>query len=72
MRTIVAGIALSYPVADLPGFHCLVVVNLAPRKLMGIESHGMLLAAERTLPATPTGMVALAKCLGASPGARIG
>ena len=32
--------------ADLLGRQVLVVANLAPRKLMGLESHGMLLVAE--------------------------
>jgi len=45
-RTIVAGIALSYPdPAALVGKRIVVVANLAPKPLRGIESHGMLLAA---------------------------
>ena len=45
-RTIVAGIALSYPdPAPLVGRRIVVVANLAPKPLRGIESHGMLLAA---------------------------
>jgi methionyl-tRNA synthetase len=45
-RTIVAGIALSYPdPAALVGRRIVVVANLAPKPLRGIESHGMLLAA---------------------------
>ena len=45
-RTIVAGIALSYPdPAPLVGQRIVVVANLAPKPLRGIESHGMLLAA---------------------------
>jgi methionyl-tRNA synthetase len=44
-RTIVAGIAQHYTPEALPGIHAVVVANLAPRKLRGIESHGMLLAA---------------------------
>jgi len=43
-RTIMAGIAGSYDVAGVVGQRCLVVTNLAPRKMMGVESHGMLLA----------------------------
>lgn len=45
-RTIVAGIAASYEPAELIGRRVNVVANLAPRKLRGIESQGMLLAAD--------------------------
>ena len=44
-RTIVAGILLDYPPGDLTGKQIVVVANLKPSKLMGIESRGMLLAA---------------------------
>ena len=44
-RTLVAGIALSYDEADLPGKSIVVVANLKPAKLRGITSQGMLLAA---------------------------
>jgi methionyl-tRNA synthetase len=44
-RTIVGGIGKAYEPADLLQRSVVVVANLAPRKLMGIESHGMLLAA---------------------------
>jgi methionyl-tRNA synthetase len=44
-RTIVGGIGKAYEPADLLERLVVVVANLAPRKLMGIESHGMLLAA---------------------------
>jgi methionyl-tRNA synthetase len=44
-RTIVAGILLDYPPGDLTGRQIVVVANLKPSKLMGIESRGMLLAA---------------------------
>jgi len=44
-RTIVGGIGKAYEPADLLNRLVVVVANLAPRKLMGIESHGMLLAA---------------------------
>jgi methionyl-tRNA synthetase len=45
-RTLVAGIAKDYKPEDLIGKKIVVVVNLKPTKLMGVESHGMLLAAE--------------------------
>ena len=44
-RQIVAGIKKSYQVKDLIGREIVVVVNLEPRMVMGIESNGMLLAA---------------------------
>ena len=43
-RVIVAGIAKSYTAEQMPGKTVVVVENLAPRKLKGIESQGMLLA----------------------------
>lgn len=44
-RTIVAGIAAVYEPAELVGKTVIVVMNLKPAKLRGIESQGMLLAA---------------------------
>jgi methionyl-tRNA synthetase len=44
-RTIVAGIAEGYQPADLVGKRIVIVANLKPAKLMGIESNGMVLAA---------------------------
>jgi methionyl-tRNA synthetase len=44
-RTILGGIAAAYTPEELVGRRVVVVANLAPRALMGIESHGMLLAA---------------------------
>ncbi|HJW43889.1 MAG TPA: methionine--tRNA ligase [Geothrix sp.] len=44
-RTIVGGIGKAYDPEQLLNRQVVVVANLAPRKLMGIESHGMLLAA---------------------------
>ena len=44
-RTIAASIAKSYNPEDLKGKTIAVVANLKPAKLMGIESHGMVLAA---------------------------
>ena len=43
-RTIVAGIAQHYAPADLVGKKVVVVANLEPARLMGIESQGMVLA----------------------------
>jgi len=44
-RTILGGIAGAYTPEELVGRKVVVVANLAPRALMGVESHGMLLAA---------------------------
>ncbi|MFL6194869.1 MAG: methionine--tRNA ligase [Thermoanaerobaculia bacterium] len=44
-RTIVAGIALAYTPEELVGKQVVVVANLQPAKLMGVESNGMVLAA---------------------------
>ena len=44
-RTIVAGIKPYYQPEELKGKKVIVVANLKPKKLMGIESQGMLLAA---------------------------
>ena len=45
-RTIVSGIAAFYEPEQLIGRDLLFIANLAPRKLMGIESCGMILSAE--------------------------
>lgn len=45
-RTIVSGIAKFYEPEELIGKDVLFIANLAPRKLMGIESCGMILSAE--------------------------
>jgi len=45
-RTIVSGIAEHYNPDDIIGQQVVVVTNLAPRKLRGIESQGMILMAE--------------------------
>ena len=44
-RTLVAGIAEAYEAEQLVGRDVVIVVNLKPAKLMGIESNGMVLAA---------------------------
>jgi len=44
-RTVVAGIALAYRPEDLAGRQVVVVTNLEPATLMGVESQGMVLAA---------------------------
>jgi methionyl-tRNA synthetase len=44
-RQILSGIAEHYAPEDLVGRRIIVITNLAPRKMRGLESHGMLLAA---------------------------
>lgn len=45
-RTIVSGIALHFTPEEIVGKQVVVVANLAPRKMRGIESAGMILMAE--------------------------
>ena len=45
-RQIIAGIAQFYKPEDLLGKEIVIVSNLEPRTLMGLESQGMLLAAD--------------------------
>ena len=52
-RTIVSGIAESFSVEEIIGQKVTVLVNLAPRKLRGVESQGMILMTE-----TPDGKLA--------------
>jgi len=52
-RTIVSGIAESFSPEDIIGQRVTVLVNLAPRKLRGVESQGMILMTE-----TPDGKLA--------------
>ena len=44
-RTIVSGIANQYDPADIVGKKVSIIANLAPRKIRGIESNGMILLA---------------------------
>jgi methionyl-tRNA synthetase len=45
VRQVLAGIALGYAPEELVGRKVVIVANLAPRKMRGLESNGMLLAA---------------------------
>ena len=49
-RTLIAGIGKAYDPALLAGREIVVVANLEPRTIMGIESNGMLLAANDNGP----------------------
>lgn len=44
-RILVAGIKQYYPKEELPGKKVLVLANLEPKVIRGIESHGMILCA---------------------------
>lgn len=66
-RVILASLAKSYDVTMIVGQNVLAVVNLAPRKIMGVESHGMILAAYRN-----DGKLALASCSEVPYGSQIG
>jgi methionyl-tRNA synthetase len=46
-RTLVAGVAEHYEPGDLVGRKVVIVANLQPATLMGVESNGMVLAAEQ-------------------------
>ncbi len=46
-RQVLSGIAKFYEPEDLLGKKLIVVKNLPPRKLMGLESHGMILSSEK-------------------------
>jgi len=65
-RTIVAGIAEAYQPEQLVGRTVVIVANLKPAKLMGIESNGMILAGSAE-GAVPT----LITVDGVPPGARV-
>jgi methionyl-tRNA synthetase len=45
VRQVLAGIAMGYAPEELVGRKVVIVTNLAPRKMRGLESNGMLLAA---------------------------
>ncbi|MEM9339397.1 MAG: methionine--tRNA ligase [Bacteroidota bacterium] len=47
-RTILSGIAKHFQVEEMIGKKVVVMANLAPRKIMGVESQGMLLFAENS------------------------
>lgn len=45
-RTVVSGIAQYYKPDELPGKHVVILANLEPRKIKGVQSEGMILMAE--------------------------
>ena len=46
VRTIITGLVPQYRPEDLVGKRIIVLANLEPRRVRGVDSHGMLLAAE--------------------------
>lgn len=67
VRTIVAGILQDYKPEDLVGRSIVVVANLKPTKLMGVESRGMLLATD----AEKSGLALVTFDRDAVPGAKV-
>jgi methionine--tRNA ligase beta chain len=65
-RQIIAGIGKSYEPEVLIGRQIVIIANLEPRSLMGLESQGMLLAAD-----SPEGPVVLAPSSEVAPGSKI-
>lgn len=65
-RQVVSGIAKWYQPADLIGRTIILVANLKPAKLRGVESQGMILAAD-----TPEGGVSVLFANGIAPGSNI-
>ncbi|MEW6266239.1 MAG: methionine--tRNA ligase [Thermodesulfobacteriota bacterium] len=65
-RTVVAGIGLAYQPEDLVGRRIIVLANLAPRKMMGEISQGMMLAATDA-----DGLAVLTLDRPAAPGAKV-
>ncbi len=66
-RVILAGIAGSFDATTITGMQVTAVLNLAPRSMMGVESHGMLLAGQWA-----DGRLALVQCNGVPDGGSIG
>ena len=66
-RTIVAGIAKAYTPEQMVGRKVVIVANLAPRKLRGLESRGMIVAA--SLPDGPPVLAGFLENI--EPGARL-
>ncbi len=45
VRQLIAGIKIYYPIGELPGKKVLVLANLEPKTIRGVESYGMVLCA---------------------------
>ncbi len=67
LRVILAGIGEDFEPENIIGVQIMAVLNLAPRKMMGIESHGMIMAARKA-----DGKLTLATAPGSPNGCKIG
>ena len=67
-RQLIAGIRGHYEPDDLVGTQIVVVANLAPRVMRGLESQGMLLAAVEPANGAGQRVVVLAPCDDVRPG----
>lgn len=65
-RQIIAGLGKSYEPESLIGRQIIIIANLEPRTLMGLESQGMLLAAD-----SPDGPIIISPNQEVAPGAKI-
>lgn len=65
-RQILAGIAKQYSAEEMIGREIVIVANLEPRQLMGLESNGMILCAD-----SPDGPVLLMPGKEVQPGTKI-
>lgn len=70
-RQLLAGLRPWMPPESLVGKQIVVVVNLAPRKMRGMESNGMLLAASETDGETLTNVVPLTAASELPPGSKV-
>ena len=68
-RQLVAGLKPYYAPEQLTGKQIVVVANLEPKPLRGIESHGMLLAAQH--PDKPDEVIVVSPERPMAPGARV-
>jgi len=71
-RQICAGIKTHYQPEELVGMQIIVVANLAPRKIRGEESNGMLLAASNIISEEDTQVILLSPSKPATPGSTVG
>ena len=71
-RQICAGVKAFYDPADLVGRQIIVVANLAPRRIRGEESNGMLLAASVDQNGNTTDLALLAPDQQLPPGSTVG
>ena len=71
-RQICAGVKAYYQPEDLIGKQIIVVANLAPRKIRGEESNGMLIAASNMEGEEITDVILLTPSKPANPGSTVG